>query len=180
MRDINGLLQASQEYLSARAKLLSSLQLDDKQFDNEKVDPLTLVSEILVAMLFRGNLAIRRDQKGFDVETPEGQRIQVKYVLNKDEQHFLKRGEGWALYSVVLFRDGQVHMVVAFPNKDLTEVYQAFTHHNNSCPDPSGGFNLTKTRFTQMSKEKERFGQLGLQIWSNEDLHSWRSSLLLL
>src|SRR5260370_7132851 len=132
MRDINGLLQASQEYLSSRAKLLSSLQLDDKRFDDEKVDPLTLVSEILVAILFHGKLAIRRDQKGFDVETPEGQPIQVKYVLNKEEWRPLEREEGWALYAVVLFRDNQIHMEIVFPNKNLTPIHQPFTRHTNN------------------------------------------------
>jgi len=51
VREVSGLLKASQEYLCARAKLLSSLQLDDRRFDDEKVDPLKLVSEILVALV---------------------------------------------------------------------------------------------------------------------------------
>jgi hypothetical protein len=173
VRDVNGLLQASQEYLSARAKLLSSLQLDDKRFDNEKVDPLTLVSEILVAILFQGNLAIRRDQKGFDVKTPQGQLIQVKYVLNEGEKHPLKRKSGWNLCAVVLFRDHQAHMVTVFPNSDLKNIYQAFRSKNKRCTDPDNGFDLTEARFTQMSEEKEKFERLGLIIWNKDDLAQW-------
>jgi hypothetical protein len=78
--------------------------LDDRRFNDEKVDPLKLVSEILIALLFQGELAPRHDQLGFDVKTPEGKLIQVKYVRNKGEQHPFKRADGWNLYAVVLFR----------------------------------------------------------------------------
>jgi hypothetical protein len=61
-------------------------------------------------------------------------------------------------------------MVVVFPNKDLTEIYQAFNNRNNSCPDPSMGFDLTKGRFTQISNDKMRFEQLGLRIWNKKDI----------
>jgi hypothetical protein len=180
VRDVSGLLQASQAYLSARATFLASLQLDERRFDDEKVDPLKLASEVLVAILFQGELAPRHDQPDFDVTTPEGQLIQVKYVLNTGEQHSFKREDGWNLYAVVLFRGGQIHMVVVFPNRDVTEVYQAFAHHSGTCPDPSRGFDLTEARFTQIGRETSRFEQLGLRVWKKEDLAQWTSSPLLL
>src|SRR6266566_6734333 len=159
MRNINKLLQDSQAYLSARATLLLELQLDDRRFDDSKIDPLVLISEILVAMLFHGKLAQKHDQPDFDVKMPQGQLIQVKYVLNKEEAHELERKDGWDLYAVVLFRDNQVHMVVVFPNSDLINIYQAFSRKNNRCTDPSRKFDLTQARFTQMGEEKEKFEQ---------------------
>ncbi len=170
LRDMNQLLQDSREYLSARARLLSALLLDDRRFDDSKIDPLVLISEILVAMLYHGELARKHDQPDFDVKTPQGQLIQVQYVLNEGETHPLKRKGSWNLYAVVLFRDHQVHMVTVFPNDDLTSIYQAFRRKNNRCTDPSRGFDLTQCRFTQMSEEKERFEQLGLTIWNKDDL----------
>jgi len=139
VRDIRGLLRASREYLSARATFLVSLWLDERRFDGEKVDPLKLASEVLVAILFQGELAPRHDQSDFDVITPEGQLIQVKYVLNTGEQHSFKREEGWDLYAMAPFRDGQIHMVVVFPNKDVTDVYQAFAHPRTVVQSLAGG-----------------------------------------
>ncbi len=69
LRDMNQLLQDSREYLSARARLLSALLLDDRRFDDSKIDPLVLISEILVAMLYHGELARKHDQPDFDVKT---------------------------------------------------------------------------------------------------------------
>lgn len=61
-------------------------------------------------------------------------------------------------------------MVVVFPNRDWTDIYQAFNRKNRACADPGKGFDLTQGRFTQMSREKERFERLGLTIWNTGDL----------
>ena len=64
-------------YSEARRQFLRTLGCDDSCRD-----PLSEFAERLVNQQLGGTLATSRVQKGYDLETPDGRRVQVKYLAN--------------------------------------------------------------------------------------------------
>lgn len=75
---INDHLAAWAEYRQARYRLLDHLSTAQSNRD-----PMSEFAEILVRDLVGGQLAPSRTEKGWDVETPEGEKIQVRYLANR-------------------------------------------------------------------------------------------------
>src|SRR5687767_5040124 len=71
------LLAAYSAYRDARILLLRELECLASNRD-----PLAEFSERLVAKMLGGELAGSRVQAGYDLVTPTGQRVQVKYLAN--------------------------------------------------------------------------------------------------
>src|SRR3954453_15233715 len=71
------LLELLGEYRAARRAFLAALEIPQSNRN-----PLAEFSEKLVAALLGGDLAQSRVQKGYDLVTPEGDKVQVKYLTN--------------------------------------------------------------------------------------------------
>ncbi len=109
-------------YVEARNALLEELQLKGKS----NRDPLSEFSEWLVAVLVKGTLAENRVQKGWDVLTPNGEKIQVKYLANSADSgvnwHTIQTNELMNSYAVVIFEALLPQAVIIFPVINLAEV----------------------------------------------------------
>ena len=123
MSDLHELLEALSLYRAARHALLTKVGVP---LSNR--DPLAEFAEVLVATLVGGTLATSRVQAGWDLETPDGTRYQVKYLANAIDsgvnEHCIRSRPGVDWYALVMIEDFTVAGVVAFP-PDLTHVCAA-------------------------------------------------------
>lgn len=101
--DINHGMNAFQQYRQARIDFLKML-LPEYQSNR---DPLSEFSEWLVAKLVGGDLADSQVQKGWDVQTSDGHRIQVKYLANSQtkwvNEHEVRLTDDMTKYAIVIF-----------------------------------------------------------------------------
>ena len=88
---IEEMLDALRTYRDARATFLRGLGCD-----TSNRDPFAEFSERLVAGLLDAELAASRVQKGYDVTTRDGDRVQVRYLANP--------GDRWVNEHLVDFR----------------------------------------------------------------------------
>lgn len=77
MTDGIDLLRALRDYRTARRALLEVLGCTASNRD-----PLAEFAERLAAVLLGGTMAKNRVQRGWDVMTPTGRRVQVRYLAN--------------------------------------------------------------------------------------------------
>jgi hypothetical protein len=75
--DARELANAYAHYRLARIRFLNRLHIPASNRD-----PIAEFCERLVAVLLGAGLASNRVQAGWDLETPAGERIQVKYLAN--------------------------------------------------------------------------------------------------
>ena len=120
--DVKGYLTAYEAYHKARQLFLTSIGC---AISNR--DPIAEFSEHLVAVLVNGELAKNRVQKDYDVISPVGEFIQVKYLTNPKgmnvnglEIRFLGNVQKFA---VVYFEDLHLHSVLQFDRNSLDLVY---------------------------------------------------------
>lgn len=165
MSDLHELLEALSVYRTARHALLTKVGVP---LSNR--DPLAEFAEVLVATLVGGTLATSRVQAGWDLETPDDSRYQVKYLANAIDsginEHCVRSGPGVDWYAVVMIEDFTVAGVVAFP-PDLTHVCAALGKKH---PRQDVELQFTRVNWLAIRNHPERFRSLGVQIWLPADL----------
>ena len=112
------LLAALEEYRLARERLLSVL---GPKMSNR--DPLAEFAEHFVAALMGGRLAVSPVQAYWDIELPDGAKVQVKYLINSADpgskawanEHLVRSLPNVEWYALVIIEGFKVSGVAAFP-----------------------------------------------------------------
>jgi hypothetical protein len=160
--DIKDLLSSWSDYRDARKSLLGELGIPQSYRD-----PLSEFAEVLVARLVDGELASNRVQKGWDVQEPDGSRIQVKYLANTSagswvNWHTVEPNEQQDWWALVIYLDLSPVAVHMFPSSDLTLICKALgkRHGNQSC-----NLQFTKTCHEAISNDPEMYEALGMRVF---------------
>ena len=108
-------------YSEARRQFLRTLGCDDSCRD-----PLSEFAERLVCQQLGGTLATSRVQKGYDLITPDGRRVQVKYLANPSgpwrNGHAVAFNDQMDDYAVVFFEGLDVRAILLFRRETLAGV----------------------------------------------------------
>lgn len=154
------LITAFATYRSARQQLL---QLLARPASNR--DPLAEFSEALMAHLTGGMLAASPVQKGYDVITPEGKHMQVKYLANGAgpwvNEHPIKITSDMDCYAVVIFINLQPSTAIVFP-PHLTAICERLGKRHNGDHDTT--LTLTQRNYYTLLAETSDFEALGVQV----------------
>jgi hypothetical protein len=147
-------------YRPARQTMLSVLGLGASNRD-----PLAEWSEHLVNALTGGTLAESRVQAAYDLTTPDGLTVQVRYLANPStnwvNEHHVRTLPGADRYALVLFEAFTVTGVVMFP-PDLTTVGAALgkRHGNQDLT-----LQFTRSNWWAIRDDPDRFRRLGVTVW---------------
>jgi len=157
----NDHLAAWTEYRQARYHLLDHLTTVQSNRD-----PMSEFAEILVRDLVSGRLAPSRTEKGWDVETPEGEKIQVRYLANRSGNwvnwHWVVTSELWSWYALVVFVDLEPVAVHMFPSTDLSSICANLKkRHANQ----ERQLSYTYGNFIAINREPARFTALGMRVF---------------
>lgn len=155
-------LDAFDEYRAARIKLLAELECV-----SSNTDPMSEFSERLVGRLLSGTLAANRVQPGYDLTTPSGGRVQVKYLANPaggwiNEHHVHFGHPECDSYALVFFEDLLPIAVIVFPRGRIAEICSALGKRH---PNQEFTLQLTRRNFLQILDEEGRFEALGVQVF---------------
>jgi len=157
---VTELLAALDVYRPARQQLLATLGLGPSNRD-----PLAEFSEHFVMALMGGTLASSRVQAHYDLITPAGQKVQVRYLANPSEvwvnEHLVYRIAGVEWYALVLFETFAVTAVLAFPQELMAIGAELGKRH----PRQDETLQLTRRNYWAMRGSPHRFRSLGMQIW---------------
>ena len=158
--ELRQLLNAFNKYRDARINLLTQLRLPDSCRD-----PLSEFSEALVAAVLRAQLAENRVQEGFDMITPTGERVEVKYLSNPSTEwrnwHTIKFTPLRDKYALVYYEDLSPKAIFVFPRQGLQEICQALGKRHDR---QETELQFTKNNYRDLTKSPERFQRLGMQI----------------
>jgi hypothetical protein len=147
-------------YRLARQHMLTTLGLD---ISNR--DPLAEWSEHIVAALVGGELAPSRVQAGYDLTTPSGLRVQVRYLANRRDTwvnwHVVRTPAGADRYALVLFEAFEAIGVLLFPPQ-LTAICDALAKRHG---DRDVSLQFTRRNWWTIRDDHDRFRQLGMAVW---------------
>ncbi|MFB7293635.1 hypothetical protein [Actinacidiphila glaucinigra] len=147
-------------YRAARRTLLAMLGVEQSNRD-----PLSEFAERFVAALWGGQLAASRTQPHYDIETPNGEKIQVKYLANASvpwvNEHLVHRLPGVDWYVLVLFEAFEVVGAVGFP-PDLTAICAALGKQH---PHQERRLQFTRRNWLAIRDHAEAYRALGMRIW---------------
>jgi hypothetical protein len=154
------LSDALETYRPARQQMLTTLGLGVSNRD-----PLAEWSEHFVAALTGGILAESRVQSAFDLITPDGLRVQVRYLANPGRnwanEHVVQMPVGADRYALVIFEAFEVIGVVMFP-PHLTLICEALgKRHGNQ----DIRLLLTRRNWWAIRDDRIRFRELGVHVW---------------
>lgn len=145
-------------YSDARRAFLQSLGCEDSCRD-----PLSEFSERLVRDQLGGTLAASRVQKGYDLTTPDGRRVQVKYLANPSgawrNGHTVSFTAETDSYAVVFFEGLDIQAIIVFSRETLSEVCAALKKRH---PDQEKCLQLGQTNFKKIIGDQELFAKLGV------------------
>jgi hypothetical protein len=157
------LLGALEEYRAARQRLLEVL--GPRQSNR---DPLAEFAEHFVAALAGGVVAVSPVQAGWDVQLPDGARVQVKYLANSVpgagawvNEHVVRSVPGVDWYALVIIEGFQVSGVAAFPAA-LAPVCQALGKRH---PGQDTTLQFGRRNWLAIRDDPGRFRALGMRVW---------------
>lgn len=148
-------------YRDARLNLLRTLGLA-----SSNRDPLAEFSEQFVAALMDGTLAVSRVQQGWDVELPDGAKVQVRYLANSAgarwvNEHLVVRVSDVAWYALVVIEDFAVSGVVVFPTERLVQVAAALgKRHGNT----DNTLQFTRANWVSIRDDPALYRRLGCRV----------------
>lgn len=134
-------------------------------------DPLSDFSEHLVAALLDGQLATNRVQRGWDLTTPSGRRVQVKYLANPGGGAAWINGIAISFGSgpdepddfAVVFFDALLPVsVVAFAREQLLEVCVRLKKRH---PNQERTLQLTQANYQRLLAERGDFAPHGVRVF---------------
>ena len=148
-------------YSDARRQVLAAISCDDSCRD-----PLSEFAERLVQDQLGGDLASSRVQKDYDLTTPDGRRVQVKYLANpadgwRNEHHVRFAGE-MDDYAVVFFEGFDVTAVVVFAREHIAAVCGRLGKRH---PHQDRGLQLTRANLRAILADEAAFAVLGVRCF---------------
>ncbi len=163
---VEELLSALRQYRQGRIALLSVLDLGQSNRD-----PMAEWSEHLVAALLSAELAPNRVQKDYDLTTPAGETVQVRYLANPSprpgawvNEHRVSAA-GADRYALVLFEGFRPLGVLIFP-PELTAINAAL---GKRAPAQDSVLQFTRANYFKIMANREGFEALGMRIWCPPD-----------
>jgi hypothetical protein len=157
---VSGLCAALDMYRPARQQMLAALCPGASNRD-----PLAEWSEHLAAALTGGTLALSRVQAAYDLTTPDGATVQVRYLANSSpkwvNEHTVRTVPGAARYALVLFEAFTLIGVLMFP-ADLTDICAALGKRHG---EPQATLQFTGRNWRAIRDDPNRFRALGMRIW---------------
>lgn len=154
------ILEALRTYRDARATFLRALGCD-----TSNRDPFAEFSEHLVAALLDAELAASRVQKGYDVTTSSGDRVQVRYLANPADrwvnEHLIDFRADCDRYALVVFEAFDPKAVLVFDRRTIANVCAALGKRH---PNQDVTLQLTRTNYRQLLDKRDDFAALGVVI----------------
>jgi hypothetical protein len=162
-RRVGELLGALNEYQAARQRLLKVL--GPRQSNR---DPLAEFAEHFVAALMGGCVAASPIQARWDVQLPDGAKVQVKYLANSApgtgawiNEHVVRSAPGVEWYALVIIEGFQVSGVTAFPAV-LAPVCRALGKRH---PNQDTTLQFGRRNWLAVAGNPDPFRALGLRVW---------------
>lgn len=129
-------------------------------------DPLAEISERLVAALLGGTLAESRVQKGWDLLTSEGNRVQIRYLANPADrwvnEHLVDfRTLDCDSYALVVYEALSPKAVLVFSPGSLEAVGEALGKRHGQ---RDVTLQFTRRNYLQVLGESDRFAALGVDV----------------
>jgi hypothetical protein len=158
------LLAALEEYRVARERLLKIL---GPRMSNR--DPLAEFAEHFVAALMGGRLAPNPVQAYWDIELPDGAKVQAKYLVNSADssskawvnEHLVRSLPGVAWYALVVIEGFRVSGVVAFP-PGLGPICRALGKQHG---DQDMTLQFGRSNWLAIRDHADQFRALGMRVW---------------
>jgi hypothetical protein len=158
------LLAALEEYSVARERLISVL---GPRMSNR--DPLAEFAEHFVAALMGGQLAANPVQAYWDLELPDGAKVQVKYLINSIDpsskawinEHLVRSLPGVDWYVLVIIEGFRVSGAAAFPS-GLGSICEALGKKHG---DQDTTLQFGRRNWLAIRDDPGRFRGLGMRIW---------------
>lgn len=158
--DAKQLLKEWELYRLARRRLVEAIHLG---FSNR--DPMSEFAEAIVLAQLGGRLADSRVQRGYDLTTEDGFRVQVKYLANPPEQwineHHIVSDGLWDRYALVFYQELRPLRTLVFPAR-LAAVGAALGKRH---PRQESELQLTKLNHDQIVTEHARFQELEVDVF---------------
>ncbi|MBL8132081.1 MAG: hypothetical protein JNL42_09510 [Anaerolineae bacterium] len=166
MIKLEKVLSTYQKYIEARNALLDELNLTQRS----NRDPLSEFSEWLVAALVNGSLAASRVQKGWDVSTASGEKIQVKYLANPSDkwvnEHLVVVNEFMTAYALVLYEALLPVAVIIFPATGLESVGMALGKKHGNLKTT---IQFTRYNYWKIRDNPATFAAVGVRLFRAPD-----------
>ena len=160
------ILAVYKHYIEARSTFLDELQLKGQS----NREPLVEFSECMVAALVDGTLADSRVQKGWDVKCLDGEKIQVKSLMNPSEQwingHEICVNEGMDSYAIVIFEAFLPKAVIIFPARNLKAVGNALGKRHKNLDTT---LQFTRANYRAICNDVSKFSNLGVRLYLPPD-----------
>jgi len=156
------------QYVCARRRLLDAIARP-----RSNRDPFAEWAEWLAAEVMHGTRAINPVQTGYDVELPDGVRVQVKYLANTSDGNWRNGHEvrfpedpSVLLYALLVVLDLEpVHLLV-FHRARLADLYDRL-HKRHA--DQGQRLSLTKANYHKIAGNPEQFAGLVDIAWPNPE-----------
>ncbi len=166
MPDLTRIQEVYNRYVEARNALLDELNLNRRS----NRDPLSEFSEWLVAALLDGTRANSPVQKGWDVQTPDGKKIQVKYLANSAErwvnEHPIQISNLMDKYAIVIFESLLPQAIIIFPADNLAAVGNKLGKKHSNLDTT---LQFTQANYRKIRNENTEFKELGVQLYLPPD-----------
>jgi hypothetical protein len=158
------LLAALEEYRRARERLLSVL---GPRMSNR--DPLAEFAEHFVAALMGGRLAENPVQAYWDIELPDGAKVQVKCLTNSADpgskawanEHLVRSLLNVEWYALVIIEGFKVSGVAAFPSTLGPVCHALGKQHGNQDTTMQFG----RRNWLAIRDHPDKFRDLGMRVW---------------
>lgn len=148
-------------YSEARRQFLRTLGCDDSCRD-----PLSEFAERLANQQLGGTLATSRVQQGYDLVTPDGRRVQVKYLANPPgvwrNGHAVSFSGEVDDYAVVFFEGFDVRAIILFRRETLAGVCAALKKRH---PEQDRVLQLGQANFKKIVSDPEAFEAHGVTCY---------------
>lgn len=154
------LLTALRSYRAARREFLSYLGCD-----GSNRDPLAEFSERIAHAVLGGTLATSRVQKGYDLVTEAGEKVQVKYLANPADawvnEHDVDFGGGCDRYALLIVEALDAKALLVFSKDGIKDVCSELKKIH---PNQDRLLKLTRRDYLALAASPERFEQFGVNF----------------
>lgn len=159
--DRDELLAALRSYRSARRTFLTALGCHESNRD-----PLAEFAEQISHAILGGQMATSRVQKGYDLVTDNGHKVQVRYLANPGDrwvnEHLVDfRGE-IDLYALLIVEALDAKSLLVFSRPSLSAVAAALGKRH---PSQDTTIQFTRRNYWQVLAEADRFQEMGVQVY---------------
>lgn len=166
---LSQLFVAANEYGRSRQAFLDILDCS-----SSCRDPFAELSEELVLAWLGGELASSRVERGYDLTTPNGRRVQVKYLANPDaikriNEHCVIFPEEADDYALCIYDGLQFNFAIVFPRESLAAVAAELKkRHGNT----DRRLDVTVGVLNAIRNEPDRFLRYGVRTLMSEEIRA--------